>query len=72
MSTDIVLIEGARTPFAKFCGSFREISATDLGAIAAREAMKKAGIEPEEIDMLYLAMSSSQAGMLTCLLATSA
>jgi acetyl-CoA acyltransferase 2 len=49
MCTDIVLLEGARTPFAKFCGSFRDISATDLGAIAAREAMKKAKVEPEEI-----------------------
>jgi acetyl-CoA acyltransferase 2 len=49
MRTDIVLLEGARTAFAKFCGSFRDISATDLGAIAAREAMKKAKIEPEEI-----------------------
>ncbi|WP_017437577.1 acetyl-CoA C-acetyltransferase [Saccharococcus caldoxylosilyticus] len=50
MRTDIVLLEGARTAFAKFCGSFRDISATDLGAIAAREAMKKAKVEPEEID----------------------
>ncbi|GAB7386394.1 acetyl-CoA C-acetyltransferase [Bacillaceae bacterium] len=50
MSTDIVLIEGARTAFADFCGSFREISATDLGAIAAREAMRKAKVEPGEID----------------------
>lgn len=72
MSTDIVLIEGARTPFAKFCGSFREISATDLGAIAAREAMKKQESSRKKSTMLYLAMSSSQAGMLTCLLATSA
>ncbi|NNV06230.1 acetyl-CoA C-acetyltransferase [Geobacillus sp. MMMUD3] len=50
MRTDIVLLEGARTAFAKFCGSFREISATDLGAIAAKEAIKKANVEPEEID----------------------
>ncbi|ANB57743.1 acetyl-CoA C-acyltransferase family protein [Anoxybacillus sp. B7M1] len=50
MRTDIVLVEGARTAFAEFCGSFREISATDLGAIAARGAMKKANVEPEEID----------------------
>ncbi|RAK14089.1 acetyl-CoA C-acetyltransferase [Anoxybacillus vitaminiphilus] len=49
---EVVLIEGARTPFAEFCGSFREISATDLGAIAAREAIRKAKIEPEEVDQV--------------------
>lgn len=51
-STDIVLLEGARTPFAEFCGSFRDISATDLGAIAAQEAIRKAKIEVEEINQV--------------------
>ena len=50
--TEIVLIEGARTPLAAFCGSFRDISATDLGAIAAKEAIAKAKIQPEEIDQV--------------------
>lgn len=50
--TDIVLIEGARTPFAEISGSFREISATDLGAIAAKEAIRKANISAEEIDQV--------------------
>lgn len=36
---DVVLLEGARTPFAKFCGAFKDISAIELGAIAAREAV---------------------------------
>lgn len=46
------MIEGARTPLAAFCGSFRDISATDLGAIAAKEAIAKAKIQPEEIDQV--------------------
>lgn len=50
--SDIVLIEGARTPLAEFCGSFREISAIDLGTYASVEAIKKAGIRPEEINQV--------------------
>lgn len=49
---DIVLLEGARTPFTKFCGSFSDISAIDLGAISAKEAVKKSRIEPEEVDQV--------------------
>ena len=49
---DIVLLEGARTPFAKFTGSFKEISATELGAIAARGAIEKSNIQPEDIDQV--------------------
>ncbi|MFD0693532.1 acetyl-CoA C-acetyltransferase [Paenibacillus sp. GCM10027628] len=48
--TDIVLIEGARTPFTRFCGSFRDISAIDLAVIAAKEAMAKSKVESGEVD----------------------
>ncbi|MET3289266.1 UNVERIFIED_CONTAM: acetyl-CoA acyltransferase 2 [Brevibacillus sp. OAP136] len=48
--SNIVLVEGARTAFTKISGSFRNISATDLGVEAAREAIRKAKIAPEEID----------------------
>ncbi len=47
---EIVLLEGARTPFTEISGTFREIKATDLGAIAAQEAIKRANITAEEID----------------------
>lgn len=50
--SNIVLIEGARTAFTEISGSFREISATDLGAEAARKAICKAKIDPEEIDQV--------------------
>ncbi|MGE7635484.1 acetyl-CoA C-acetyltransferase [Bacillus paramycoides] len=50
--SNIVLIEGARTAFTEISGSFREISATDLGAEAAREAICKAKIDPDEIDQV--------------------
>lgn len=51
---DVVLVEGARTPFTLFCGSLREISAIDLGAIAAKEAIRRAGIGSEEVDQVVI------------------
>ena len=50
--SNIVIVEGARTAFAEISGSFREVSAIDLGVHAAKEAMKKANIAPEEIDQV--------------------
>ncbi|RNB89681.1 acetyl-CoA C-acetyltransferase [Brevibacillus fluminis] len=52
MNKEIVLIDGARTPFAEISGSFREITATDLGVIAAKEAIRKAQVDPAEIDQV--------------------
>lgn len=51
----IVLVEGARTAFTEISGTFRGISATDLGAEAARGAIRKANINPEEIDQVVFA-----------------
>ncbi|RHW38591.1 acetyl-CoA C-acetyltransferase [Lysinibacillus yapensis] len=50
--SNIVLVEGARTAFAEISQSFREISAIDLGVFAAKEAMKKANIAPDDIDQV--------------------
>ncbi|HZH58813.1 MAG TPA: acetyl-CoA C-acetyltransferase [Metabacillus sp.] len=49
---NIVILEGARTPFAEISGSFREITATDLGAIAAKEALQRAKITGEDVDQV--------------------
>ena len=48
--TDIVLLEGARTPFVNFNGKFKHIDATELGVVAAKEAINKAGITPDQIN----------------------
>jgi acetyl-CoA C-acetyltransferase len=42
---DVVIVSGVRTPIGKFQGSLSELSATKLGAIVVREAVKRAGIE---------------------------
>jgi acetyl-CoA acetyltransferase family protein len=47
---DLVLLEGARTPMAEFGASFAELSAIELGALAAREALARAAIDAGEID----------------------
>lgn len=41
---DVVIVSAVRTPIAKFQGAFSDLSATDLGAIVVREAVKRAGI----------------------------
>jgi len=41
---DVVIISGCRTPIGKFQGAFSDLSAVQLGAIAVREAVKRAGI----------------------------
>ena len=47
---EAVIISAARTPLGKFLGSLKGFSATDLGAIAVRESVKRAGVKPEEVD----------------------
>ena len=46
----IVIVSGARTAIGKFGGSLKNLEASDLGAIALREAVRRAGISPSEID----------------------
>ena len=52
---DIYLINGARTPFGKLCGTLGQVSPTDLGIFASRAAIEKAGIKGEDIDQLMYA-----------------
>src|SRR5512133_3066421 len=47
---EIVILEGARTPMAEYNGHFSDLSAIELAAIAAKEAMKRASVDPAEID----------------------
>ena len=49
-NSEIVIVNGARTPMAEYNGVFSGISAIDLGVIAAREALARSGTEPGEVD----------------------
>src|SRR5215472_10381283 len=49
---DIVVLGGARTPFGTFMGSLRDVSAIELGAIAAGGALADSGVEAGEVDQV--------------------
>ena len=48
-----VIVSAARTPVGSFGGAFASLSAIDLGVIAAKEAIKRAGIEPSMVEEVY-------------------
>jgi acetyl-CoA acetyltransferase family protein len=47
---DIAIVAGARTPMGRYCEKLRDFTAMELGAIAGKEAIKRAGLEAAEID----------------------
>ncbi|HET7209533.1 MAG TPA: acetyl-CoA C-acetyltransferase, partial [Terriglobales bacterium] len=47
---DIAIVSGARTPMGRYCGKLRDFTAMDLGAVASKGAIERAGIEPKEFD----------------------
>ena len=47
---EVVIVSAARTPIGSFGGSLSKLSAVEIGAVAAKEAIKRAGISPEIID----------------------
>jgi acetyl-CoA C-acetyltransferase len=49
-----VILSAARTPTGKFQGSLSGFSATDLGAIAVKEAVSRAGVKPEDVDEVIM------------------
>ncbi len=49
-SSDVFIIGGARTPMAEYVGALKDVSALELGAIAARAAFEKTGVEPAWVD----------------------
>jgi acetyl-CoA C-acetyltransferase len=52
---DIFLIGGARTPFGKLGGTLGSVSPTDLGIFAAKSALEKSFVNPQNIDQVIIA-----------------
>ncbi|HXU07827.1 MAG TPA: hypothetical protein VN743_02440 [Blastocatellia bacterium] len=50
MKKDVFILGGARTPMSEYGGALRDLSAIELGAIAARAALERSGVAPEVID----------------------
>ena len=51
---DVVIVSGARTPIGRFGGSFKDMPASELGAVAIRAAVERAGIEPGDVDEVIM------------------
>ena len=47
---DVVIVSAVRTPVGKFLGGLSELSAIELGAIAVRAAVERAGIVAADVD----------------------
>ena len=54
MSQEILILEGARTPMSRYVGQFSDVSAIELGAVAARGAIDRAGVDPSHIDHVIM------------------
>src|SRR5436309_14026895 len=50
LEKEIVVLSAVRTPFGKFCGALKDLSAPELGVITGSTAIVRAGVRPEEID----------------------
>ncbi len=50
MSEDAVILSGCRTPIGSFGGALKDVTAVELGTVAAREAVRRAGVAPDAID----------------------
>ena len=62
MTKEIVIVDGARTPMAEYNGHFTDISAIDLAAIAAKEALSRSGYTGEEIDHVIVGNALQTSG----------
>ncbi len=51
---DVVIVSAARTPTGKFLGALKGFKATELGAKVVAEAVKRAGIKPEQVDEVIM------------------
>lgn len=51
---EVVIVSGARTAIGRFGGSLKDVHSTDLGAIVVKEAVKRAGISPRDVDELIV------------------
>ncbi|KHO66045.1 thiolase family protein [Pseudomonas flexibilis] len=52
--SEIVIVSGVRTPMGGFQGSLAALSAVDLGAVAIREAVSRAGVQPEDVQEVIM------------------
>ncbi|MCE4266284.1 acetyl-CoA C-acetyltransferase [Rhodococcus globerulus] len=54
LKTPTVIVAGARTPLGRLLGSLKDLSGSDLGAIAIKGALDKAGVAPEQVKYVIM------------------
>ena len=54
MSSNVYIVSAARTPMGSFLGSLSSVPATKLGSTAIQGALKMAGLDPKEIEEVYM------------------
>ena len=52
--TKSVIVAGARTPIGRLLGGLKSFSAADLGAVAIKGALEKAGVSPEQVEYVIM------------------
>ena len=52
--TGTVIVAGARTPIGKMSGALGSMSAADLGGLAIAEALRRAGVEPDQVEHVIM------------------
>ena len=62
MAKDVVIVGGARTPMTEYVGAFKDVSALELGAAAARAALERTGARPEWVDHVVMGNALQTSG----------
>jgi acetyl-CoA acetyltransferase family protein len=62
MNEEVVILGGARTPMVEYVGAFRDVSAIELGAHAARAAMNRTGVRADWVDHVVMGNALQTSG----------
>jgi acetyl-CoA acetyltransferase len=59
---DIAIVSGARTPFGRYCGKIKDYTAQELGAVAAKVAIERAGVDAKDFDHVVFGNAQQTSG----------
>ena len=59
---DIAIVSGARTPFGRYCGKLKDFTPQELGAVAAKGAIERSGIDAKEFDHVVFGNAQQTSG----------
>lgn len=61
-TTEIAIVSGVRTPMGRYCGKLKDFTAMELGSIASKEAILRAGVDAKEIDHVIFGNAQQTSG----------